>query len=204
MMRDLDECLAEVFRRSEKRIRMRRQRRNRMLMACTPLVLCITLFSVFVLPAMMPAGSEDTGAADGAVGALTEAKHESLSLSCAIAKITVSGPGVFRSYTDASEVLPIFYRLNSCLSPEPQSNAATGTEVYGDNFQDIPDKEEATESTACPASEGYTVTLVAHNGKTTEYLLTGSALEDPAANRVYALSKHQAKELGELLGIPAP
>lgn len=201
-MRDLNECQAEVFRRSEKRIRMRKQRRDRMLMACIPLVLCVTLFSAFVLPAMMPAGSENTGEADGAVGALTEEKHESLS--CPIAEITVSGPGFSRSYTDASEVLPIFYRLNNCLSPEPESNTAAGTEVYGDNFQNTPDRGDATESTAYPASGGYTVTLVAHDGKTTEYLFSGSTLEDLAANRVYALSQSQVQALTELLGIPNP
>lgn len=46
-MRSLEECRAEVFRRSEKRIRARR-RRLRTLMVCAPLVLCITALSVFI------------------------------------------------------------------------------------------------------------------------------------------------------------
>lgn len=42
-MRNLNECRAEVFRRSENRIKERKKRRNRMLACCIPLVLCVTV-----------------------------------------------------------------------------------------------------------------------------------------------------------------
>ena len=44
-MRSLQECQAEVFRRSEKRIRTRR-RAIRAVMVCAPLVLCLTAFGL--------------------------------------------------------------------------------------------------------------------------------------------------------------
>lgn len=44
-MRSLQECQAEVFRRSEKRIRTRR-RAIRAVMVCVPLVLCLTAFGL--------------------------------------------------------------------------------------------------------------------------------------------------------------
>ena len=56
-MRELNECTAEVFRRSEKRIKERRRTRNRVLALCIPLCLIVTMWSVMFLPAMMPAGS---------------------------------------------------------------------------------------------------------------------------------------------------
>lgn len=50
-MRSLEECRAEVFRRSEDRIRRRRQRRNRILAVCVPLVLCVTVLAAEMLQA---------------------------------------------------------------------------------------------------------------------------------------------------------
>ena len=49
-MRELNECKAEVFRRSEKRIKERKQHRNQMLAGCIPLVLCIAVAGVYFLP----------------------------------------------------------------------------------------------------------------------------------------------------------
>lgn len=54
-MREINECTAEVFRRSEKRIKERKRNRNRILMCCIPFLICFTIFSAAILPAMMPA-----------------------------------------------------------------------------------------------------------------------------------------------------
>lgn len=53
-MRELNECTAEVFRRSEKRIKERRRTRNRVLICCIPLCLIITIWSVTILPGIAP------------------------------------------------------------------------------------------------------------------------------------------------------
>lgn len=50
-MRELNECRAEVFCRSENRIKERRKRRNHVLAWCIPLCLLIALWSVTSLPA---------------------------------------------------------------------------------------------------------------------------------------------------------
>lgn len=49
-MRELNECKAEIFRRSEKRIRARRKIRRRLLVCCVPLCLMITLWSAKAFP----------------------------------------------------------------------------------------------------------------------------------------------------------
>ena len=49
-MRNLDECRAEVFRRSEARIRARNRRRNAVLAACVPVVLCVVIGLAVGLP----------------------------------------------------------------------------------------------------------------------------------------------------------
>ena len=49
-MRNLEECRAEVFRRSEARIRARKRRKIAILTACVPLVLCVALVWAAGLP----------------------------------------------------------------------------------------------------------------------------------------------------------
>ena len=56
-MRELDECTAEVFRRSEKRIKERRRKRNRVLALCIPVCLIAALYPLMRISALMPAGN---------------------------------------------------------------------------------------------------------------------------------------------------
>jgi len=67
-MREINECTAEVFRRSENRIKERKRNRNRILAMCIPLCLIITIFSVTMIPAMLPAGMDKAPEADGFSG----------------------------------------------------------------------------------------------------------------------------------------
>ena len=64
-MRDLEQAKAEVFRRSNARIKKRKTIRRSIIACCVPLVLCLGAWSVIILPAMMPAKAMD--AAESAV-----------------------------------------------------------------------------------------------------------------------------------------
>jgi len=70
-MRELNECKAEVFRRSDNRIKERRRNRNRILAMCIPLCLVLTIFSVMMLPGMLPAGMDKAPEVDGLSGNAT-------------------------------------------------------------------------------------------------------------------------------------
>lgn len=59
-MRELDECKAEIFRRSKNRKKERREKRNRILAISIPLVICFIVFSVIVLMEIMPAKDNGT------------------------------------------------------------------------------------------------------------------------------------------------
>ena len=63
-MRELNECKAEVFRRSENRIKERKKNRNRILALCIPLCLILTVMSITILPAMLPIGNNKTANED--------------------------------------------------------------------------------------------------------------------------------------------
>ena len=64
-MRNFEERKAEVFRRSENRIKERKRNRNRILAFCIPLCLIVTVWSIMILPAMMPASKSNNSAGEG-------------------------------------------------------------------------------------------------------------------------------------------
>lgn len=85
-MRELNECKAEVFRRSEKRIKKRQENRNRILALYIPLCLIITVCSFAILPMMqffkgknMTDGGDahETGNGHGSWGALVRVELQS-------------------------------------------------------------------------------------------------------------------------------
>lgn len=198
-MRNLNECQAEVFRRSEKRIKERKQRRNHILMACIPLVLGITIFGAFLFPGVIPESPRDPGSTEAAMGGLTENKSESLT--CQIAKITVSGLGFSHSYTNAADVLLISDHLYSYGSRGPQTNGSTNDGIV-DEGEDLKENaDDVSGSLADSANTGYTITLVMHEGDKTEYYLVGNTLKNLTTNQTHTLSQKQANELKELLGI---
>ena len=116
-MRSLQECQAEVFRRSEKRIRARR-RASRAVMVCVPLVLCITAFSLLVLP-----GPADTSDGSGA-------KNDAASPPPAICRIDVTELGQVTSITDEERICAITDAL-AALNNSPGAELPDGSDSAG-------------------------------------------------------------------------
>lgn len=54
-MREIDECTAEVFRRSEKRIKEIKKKHSRVLIVCVTLCLSVVVLMVALFPVMLPA-----------------------------------------------------------------------------------------------------------------------------------------------------
>lgn len=53
-MRNLEDCKAEVFRRSEERIKERKRKRNRVLACCIPLCLLLVAGGLYIRPLLEP------------------------------------------------------------------------------------------------------------------------------------------------------
>ncbi len=53
-MRNLEDCKAEVFRRSEERIKERKRKRNRVLVCCIPLCLLLVVGGFWLKPLLQP------------------------------------------------------------------------------------------------------------------------------------------------------
>ena len=196
-MRNFEERKAEVFRRSEKKIKERKQRRNHILMACIPLVLCITLLGAFLFPGATP---EDPSFNGSAGGGLTEEKFESLS--CPIAKITVTGGNFSQTYKEVEDLLLISDQLYSYGSRGSETNGTTDDGIASEGEDRKENADDVWGSVADSANIAYTITLITHEGVKTEYQLAGKTLKNLTTKQTHNLSQTQVNELYELLGIP--
>lgn len=192
-MRELHECQAEVFRRSEKRIKERKQRRNHMLMACIPLVLCLTIFGAFLFPQMddfkQAPESSNEHYFSGAMGTDTMG-------GVITGSVEVSGNGISSFYSTEEDVLEIMRLINGIVAiPETESDGS-------DDRDYITDENHSTEQKENQKEKGYTILLKRGDGSSTEYLLVGSLLIDQTTQQEYPVSEDTMKDLKNALGIP--
>ena len=190
-MRELHECQAEVFRRSEKRIKERKARRNHILMACIPLVLCLTIFGAFLIPQMddfKQAPESSNEQFSGAMG-----KDEVGGLFAG--SVEVSGNGVSSYYTSVENVQGIMRLINGIVAV-PETND-------GDDLRDyITDESTSTDKNENYQENCYKIVVKRSDRTSTEYLLVGSVLIDQATQQEYPVSEDALKDLKDALGIP--
>ena len=166
-MRDLKECQAAVFRRSEIRIKARKKRRNRILMTCIPMVLGITVITA-VLWSKTPTGpnSKETEAEAWCVENSPHVWQE----------ILVSGQGKHLTYKN-EETLQIVGFLDACTAEKPikaPENSPLDPES-GKDCQMIPENApEAPGDNRAPSSGTGDPTTETYN----KYSATGGLLDD--------------------------
>ena len=190
-MRNFEERKAEVFRRSEKRIKERKQRRNHMLMACIPLVLCLTIFGAFLFPQMddfKQAPESSNEQFSGAMG-----KDEVGGLFAG--SVEVSGNGVSSYFTSAENVQGIMRLINGIVAV-PETND-------GDDLRDyITEESTSTDANENYQENCYKIVIKRSDGNSTEYLIVGSVLIDQATQQEYPVKEDTMKDLKDALGIP--
>ena len=191
-MRNLNECQAEVFRRSEKRIKERKQRRNHLIMACLPLVLCITILGAFLFPqldGLKQAPESSNEQFSGAMGTDTMGGVFNGS-------VEVSGNGITSYHSKEADVQKIIGLINGIVAiPETEKDGNEGNDL-------ITNESNSTEQKNDPEEKGYTIRVKRSDGSKVEYLLVGSILIDQTTKQEYAVSKDTLKDLKNVLGIP--
>ncbi len=191
-MRNFEERKAEVFRRSEKRIKERKQRRNHILMTCIPLVLCLTIFGAFLFPQLddlkQAPESNNEHYFSGAMG--TEVDGGLFAGS-----VEVSGNGVSSYYTSVENVQGIMRLINGIVAV-PETND-------GDDLRDyITDESTSTDKNENYQESCYKIVVKRSDKTSTEYLLVGSVLIDQTTHQEYPVSEDAMKDLKNALGIP--
>ena len=190
-MRELHECQAEVFRRSEKRIKERKQRRNHILMTCIPLVLCLTIFGAFLFPQLDDFKQAPESSNEQFSGAMGKDEIGGLFTG----SVEVSGNGVSSYYTSVENVQGIMRLINGIVAV-PETND-------GDDLRDyITDESTSTDVNENYQENCYKIVVKRSDGTSTEYLLVGSLLIDQATQQEYPVSEDAMKDLKSALGIP--
>ncbi len=185
-MREIDECKAEVFRRSEKRIKERKKKRNHILSLCIPLCLVVTVWSVMIMPAMMP-----KKAVKNVAEVVIEDCTTSNSYVCPYTEVMIrnadSSNVGSQSVTDKVKVARIFETI-SALN-ESADGGLTADE-------DAADQNESTKNLT-----GYIITFVTEDGSEKVYALDNNELFNVDENTRIILTDSQLEELSALLGI---
>ena len=190
-MRELHECQAEVFRRSEKRIKERKARRNHILMACIPLVLCLTIFGAFLFPQMDDFKQAPESSNEQFSGAMGTDEDGGLFAG----SVEVSGNGVSSYYTSVENVQGIMRLINGIVAV-PETND-------GDDLRDyITDESTSTDKNENYQESCYKIVVKRSDKTSTEYLLVGSVLIDQTTQQEYPVSEDTMKDLKNALGIP--
>ena len=193
-MRDLNECQAEVFRRSEKRIKERKQHRKHILLACVPLAICLTVICVLFLPKQAPAQQEPTdSAANGTVIYYSQMADPGT--------IKVSGPWFNKVYTDGSDVYQITAVLSDCLSTRPGSNSAIDGAIANEEAPSASNSDIIDGALVNRSPAEYTITFIPAWGHSIEWHLTGNTLEITSTGHTVTLSDTQVTLLKDTLGI---
>lgn len=139
-MRTMEQCKAEVFRRGEEIIRRRKVVRRCVIAACLPLCLFVGMWSVWILPAMMPAKAENaadfTPPMEMVQDSITHYENPTAGATKPVtATLAVNGEKYSLSAEDTAAVQEILKGLEynpvkvcKCL---PQFRVVTQTEDYG-------------------------------------------------------------------------
>lgn len=137
-MRSLEECKAEIFRRSEKIIKQRKTVRRCVIAACVPLALVLSVCLVMVVPAMMPASAENEMAVDSAILEDSVKYTEScLNTSPTAESVTVVVEGVSYSVSGEDALAATEFLQELAYNPAkvckclPQFRVVTDTGDYG-------------------------------------------------------------------------
>lgn len=200
-MRNLEQRIAEIHRRSAEIIEKRRKRRKHLLVACIPVVICIGL-AFGVRP--LERATEDAvapGAAAGGETGMPEAMPETV-LSGYV-RMEITGGGLSRIYMEQERIASVAEYLRSCVdkSAEPNDAIPNETTVITDKSQEFTNtRGENNYSTA----KSYTVILESAAGTSEQYLLVGNVLYEADGQQGHILTEKQAQELRSLLGIAEP
>ena len=194
-MRDLNECTAEVFRRSEKRIKERKRNRNRILALCIPFFLIVTVWSVMILPA----GKNDM--AEKSAMELGDPNGQSLLHSYVQVEIRNAGssPEYYRKATDAqgvTEVFLVIHDLSYDVSAAPDDSDKLN------ECEEIQDKTFVNQDYySTDTTPKYIITFTTVDGAERVYVINGSELLDEGTDKRIILSDEQLAELKTVLGL---
>lgn len=184
----LEERMAEINRRKESIIRMRRQRRSRVLAACVPIVLIVGLCSLVLGrrgPAEQTMPTLDTGGDD----AISYSTVPATWVGC----VTVQSGKIakdIQTSEDVTRITGLIERITagsavSSIEPWDRTDMIDASVKWG---EEIP-------------AEPVTICILDANGRETEYALTEQTLVNKLTGESFAVTEEEYRTLREALNI---
>ena len=202
-MRNFSERKAEVFRRSENRIKERKRKRNRILACCIPLCLCIAILSVIYLPDMMilrdkssnAEGMDITNGSGGTAG---------FAFVCVEITNNTTSSGNSNKKNDLASVKNIYNIIQSSFVPEHEQPKGNASEQYTEIQKN--ESTSSSENYGYPSQSGvitdttatrlsYTITFSKEDGTQVVYTLDGNKVIDEFTKQEATLTDKQLSEL---------
>ena len=198
-MREINECTAEVFRRSEKRIKERKRNRKRILAFCIPLCLIVTVWSIMILPAMMPANKSDNNAGEGMDIMGSVDGTDTAFVRVEIMSIgTATQSSVLKD--DADEVAQIYYTVQSSFVSSGEGNKESANDKAEDDALTEENKDYSQSGTT-NLSSGFRIIFSTENGAQTIYSLSRDKLINETTKQETILAEDQRSNLLNMLGL---
>jgi len=189
-MKEINEYTAEVLRRSEKRIRERKKRRSRILMCCIPLFICVSVFSLAVLPKISANKRAD----------VLKDSYNSDSIFCSYVQVEIKDnnnkTSNYNIVTDKLEVDRLYSVVLSAF--ESLGNDSD----YNEEFKNENDSEtkEHTNVTSTK-TENYTFIFATADADSTTYTLTDNILINKSSGQRVILNSNQLIKLKQAFKI---
>lgn len=190
-MRSLDECKAEIFHRSEVKIKQRKQMRNRIVAVCLPLCLCVGAVAAWGV------GQQK--------GALDTAENMALAPESLYAQKDELMPAESEntSFGSKSENTPVFVRTVTVNGAEPvweQGDQISPAQQLArlqelcENGSNVPVKQDPAET------EQHRIVFTMSDDSQMVYILAGNALTEESNGKKVTLTQTELQELKLVLG----
>ena len=190
-MRDLDECKAEIFRRSEEKNRQRRQNRRKMMTGGLSLCLCLVVGTAVIVPALS-AKKGDGVEMEG----LEELSGMGYALSAEIQNLPGTSP-FYQKLTEEAEISGLYDLIRDLCEETPADEKLNG---FGKDQVKDPMEDNYAEGAWEP--QNYRITFTAEDGEKRSFVLAGCLLRSEEDGRSWLLEEEAAATLAAALGLP--
>lgn len=187
-MRNFEDRMAEISRRSDQRIRERKNLRRRVLAACVPLVMCVFLGGAYLMGRGIEIGNGDIAVEDQAVAPENTAQDF-------LSSVTVEESFTYTVQQDRQAVEKVQRILEQIISSEITASH-NQSDSQADRAGCLPDPYQEYS-----IRKEYSITCVDPQGNETSYLLSGMSLTDCRSGKIYGLTGKQRTDLLNALGI---
>lgn len=203
-MRSFEERKAEVFRRSENRIRERRRNCTRILTLGVSLCVILIICSVVILPEVKMGNKptiEEIQITTDEKKPEVEGETTVLSKMHNFVSVSVLGEGNYqyiKNYSDVTEVFYQIYDIQEANGGYKDMVVETKPTLGG---YEVPETGADFGNATTDMEDDYIITMESADGTIREYTLNANVLFDKAFDREIILTEKQLAELKTVLGV---